>query len=168
MPVRAATSEDASAIAMIHIESWRAAYQGIMPQAVLDNLQYESRYAHWKLRLEAENAPIWVAERSGSVAGWMACGPDRDWPEEASRREIHAIYIAPRHYRTGLGTALLRHYFSSLELPAVSCVSLWVLQDNLAAMAFYRQHGFDHTEARKTLSRGGVDLTEVKLTKRLI
>jgi ribosomal protein S18 acetylase RimI-like enzyme len=167
MNVRAATPGDAAAIATIHVESWRTAYRGIIPQALLDSLQHEPRRAYWQSKLETDNAEVWVAERNGAALGWIACGEDRDVPEDASRREIHAIYVAPQHYRTGVGTALLNHYFSTLSHPPVAQVFLWVLQNNVAALAFYQQHGFDVTDTKKMISRAGADLVEIKLSKPL-
>lgn len=38
MRTRDAVVEDAPGIARVHVESWRAAYAGLMPQAVLDDL----------------------------------------------------------------------------------------------------------------------------------
>ncbi len=47
MPVRIATSSDAPKIAHIHVETWRAAYRGQIPDAVLDGLDVERRTVFW-------------------------------------------------------------------------------------------------------------------------
>ena len=46
--VRRATPEDARAIADIQVETWRAAYVGMMPQRVLDELDVEARERMWR------------------------------------------------------------------------------------------------------------------------
>ena len=48
MEVRWATADDAAAIAAVHIASWRAAYRGLLPDAVLDSLSLEARTDHWR------------------------------------------------------------------------------------------------------------------------
>jgi ribosomal protein S18 acetylase RimI-like enzyme len=168
MLVRAATPEDSSAIATIHIESWRAAYKDILPKALLDGLQYEPKRAYWQSTLERGKEQVTVVEHEGQVQGWMLWGEDRDFPGETYRQEVYAIYVAPPYYRKGIGTKLFQHLFSSLNLQQVYCVSVWVLEDNAAAIAFYRHHGFSTTpEASKMIIRGGAELNEIKLWKRL-
>lgn len=39
--VRKATSEDAPAIAKIHVETWQSVYRGQMPDSLLDNLSIQ-------------------------------------------------------------------------------------------------------------------------------
>ena len=44
--VRAATADDAAGVARVHVDSWRATYKGLMPDAVLDGLSVDNR-ADW-------------------------------------------------------------------------------------------------------------------------
>jgi hypothetical protein len=54
MQIRFADPEDARAVAEIHVEAWRAAYAGILPEAFLAALTVSSREAFWEQVL-AEN-----------------------------------------------------------------------------------------------------------------
>jgi hypothetical protein len=51
MLIRAAQIEDAKQIAEVHVASWRAAYRGILPDSMLDNLSVEKRTELWQERL---------------------------------------------------------------------------------------------------------------------
>ena len=55
MLVRAATIEDARAIATIHVETWRAAYAGIVPAAHLAALSIDEREVRWRSILAASS-----------------------------------------------------------------------------------------------------------------
>jgi hypothetical protein len=54
--------EDASHIAEIHFQSWRAAYQGYMPKEVLDNLSEEKLVQQWATQLSKNDTTVLVAE----------------------------------------------------------------------------------------------------------
>jgi hypothetical protein len=55
MIVREATHSDVSAMAQVHVDTWRTTYQGIVPDEFLANLSYEKRENSWHQVLE--NAP---------------------------------------------------------------------------------------------------------------
>jgi len=48
--VRQAAGEDASEIANVHLNSWREAYQGLLPQKFLDHLPltFRRRKNYWQ------------------------------------------------------------------------------------------------------------------------
>lgn len=47
MHLRVATTDDAAAIARIHVDTWRTTYSGIVPEAYLAKLSYEQRQSSW-------------------------------------------------------------------------------------------------------------------------
>jgi hypothetical protein len=51
--IRSATPGDARAIATIHVEAWRAAYRGIVPDEYLDSLSIDGRESTWRQNLLA-------------------------------------------------------------------------------------------------------------------
>lgn len=70
---------------------------------------------------------VQVAEHDGRVLGFSACaGPD-----------LHALYVAARARRNGIGTTLLNHLKRSRDR-----IVLWTFQANAGAQAFYAAHGF--------------------------
>lgn len=52
--VREAQIADAEAIARAHVDTWRTAYQGLVPDEYLAWLSYEQREQFWRGHLEAQ------------------------------------------------------------------------------------------------------------------
>lgn len=161
--IRPATPADASAIAHIHVETWRAAYRGLMPDAVLDALDVERRAAFWQDRLAQPWGSVWVAE-DDSLAGFCDLIPSRDQdaaPDEVA--EIVAIYVLPAHWGQGVGRALCEQALAQARQRGCRAVTLWVLASNHNAMRFYEAMGFALDGAQKTKTvANGVEVEEVR------
>jgi len=137
--VRPAKPPDAAAIAQIHASAWREAYMGILAQTTLDAMIGRRGPARWVGVLErSEN--FRVIDFDGKIAGYSSCGPARDHVARA-KSEIYEIYLAPEYQGVGLG----RRLFSATHKAAVKAhgagLVVWVLTQNLRAMAFYRALG---------------------------
>ncbi|MBB5872300.1 ribosomal protein S18 acetylase RimI-like enzyme [Allocatelliglobosispora scoriae] len=165
--IRAERIEDADAIAGNHIAAWRVAYQGMIPDDVLDALDP----AEWAQRRRAgfgaaarPAALVAVDDRDVPV-GHVMTGSyrvDQD-PErqESSIGEIWAIYCHPDQWGRGTGKALIEAGLAALPQ---SVVRLWVLADNLRARRFYERNGLhpDGTTALWTPRGSDVSLPEVR------
>lgn len=169
MAVRPATVADAAAIQRVRVAGWRAGYAGLVPDTALDALSTE--VPDHLLRRLAEPAPgcaMHVDDTAGAVRGFVNCGPYRH-DQDADRRdpgeggEIYAVYVDPRHWGDGAGTALLRAALAHLDANQLTPVRLWVLADNPRARGFYEHHGFtaDGTQAPYRFA-DGTALTEVR------
>ncbi|MDZ8170566.1 GNAT family N-acetyltransferase [Microbacterium xanthum] len=161
--VRRARSGDAAAIAAVHVTSWREAYTGRIPDEVLDGMDVTSRAEVWRRILAGEVAgeagEVWVAELDGDVIGFASAGRCRDDDAVPGRRELYAIYVLEADYGTGVADMLLDAAIGD------AAASLWVLEDNPRARAFYRRHGFTPDGAAKTPSIDGVPIREVRLVR---
>ena len=71
---RAARIEDCARIGEIHVEGWRAAYRGIMPDSLLAGLSYEKRAGGWRIAIERDPGSVVVIEDKGIIFGWAAIG----------------------------------------------------------------------------------------------
>jgi ribosomal protein S18 acetylase RimI-like enzyme len=167
MLVRQARPEDARAIAAIHVHAWQVAYQGIVPSAFLGSLSVEQRENVWRQNLEQAASETWVAEESSQILGWIA-------PHEAAIRTpsrqpgVWASYVDPPSWRRGVGRRLCREAEGYLGGSGFSEITLWVLKDNAQAIAFYESIGFlIEPSSEKTITRGGAELLEIRLRKRL-
>ena len=167
MVVRHATSEDSRAIATIHVLSWQAAYEGIVPAQFLASLSVDQREGAWRRRLEQGPPGTWVIEEHGGVLGWISAGPSRDTDALSSTSELLAIYVDPKHWRRGVGQRLWDEVEDQLRRSGFSDVTLWVLRDNTGALAFYRSNGFVVDGIEKTVELGGTELVEIRLRKGL-
>lgn len=167
MIVRHATPEDSRAIATIHVLSWQAAYQGIVPAQFLASMSIDQREATWRQRLEQHAQGTWVIEEHGAVLGWISAGPSRDTEALSSTSELRAIYVDPKHWRRGGGQRLWDEVENQLRRSGFSDVTVWVLQHNAGALAFYRSNGFAVDGIEKTVRLGETELVEIRLRKGL-
>jgi GNAT superfamily N-acetyltransferase len=136
--LRLAVPEDAEAGARLHLACWREAYGDLVTSERLDPmLADEDRWiASWRDHLTPTN-PRWLAQvgpagSSGELIGFAAAGPDRT----AIGLELYAIYARAAWHGRGVGQALLDATVGDL-----AC-SVWVLEHNRRAHAFYGRNGF--------------------------
>jgi len=168
MIVRRATPEDSRAIATIHVRSWQAAYEGIVPAQFLASLSVDQRAGIWRHRLEGDAHGTWVLEEDGGILGWISAGPSRDADALSSTSELWAVYVDPKHWRHGVGQRLCDDTEGHLRRSGFSDVTLWVLRDNTRALAFYRSNGFVvDGDIEQTVELGGTELVEIRLRKSL-
>jgi ribosomal protein S18 acetylase RimI-like enzyme len=164
MPVRTATVADAASIAKIHVEAWRVAYRGQIPDAVLNGLDVKRRAAFWQERLSQESGAVFVAEDGGRITGFCDLVPSRDKDADARTvAEIAAIYILPQHWRKGAGRALCDRALAAARRQDSKAVTLWVLASNDGARRFYETMGFSLDGAAKAdRAADGSELHEVR------
>ncbi len=164
--VRRAVPDDADAIARIHVETWRAAYAGLLPDHVLASLDVEARRQTWRGWLARDARPgaaTLVAESDATVVGFASTGPARD--EEATG-ELYAIYVEPDHWGTGAGRLLLEHAEAALREDGYGAALLWVLEGNERAERFYRAAGWVE-DGRKLDLLMGAEVAERRYRKAL-
>ena len=144
--VRAATAEDAPAMARMHVASWRETYRGLMSDELLDSPDLlPARESFWTTVLTDERFfayRVAVAEREGSLIGVAMAGPVQDKPWSA---HLYVLYVLASHHGWGVGGALLETVLAPGERAA-----LWVADPNPRAQAFYRKHGFVPDGASQT------------------
>jgi GNAT superfamily N-acetyltransferase len=141
--VRRATSEDARAIAEVHVASWRTTYPGIVDQAYIDGLSVDERAAVWARRLETqdESKPdvlVALTPESG-VVGFASGGVIRH-PYIDFDAELHAIYLLKPFQGLGLGRRLVQEWSIKALERGLHAAIVRVLADN-PACAFYEKLG---------------------------
>ena len=169
MIVRFARLEDALRIATIHVEAWRVAYRGIVPEEFLRALSIGQRHLTWRKNLETGDSLTWIAEDEDIALGWISAGRSRDAGAQPSTGEIWAVYVDPGHWGKGVGRALCDAAEQELRRQGFTDVTLWVFEENARAQRFYAGTGFvpDPCEDR-TIERGGKTLREVRMRKPLV
>lgn len=169
MQVRPARMEDVAALAALHVATWRAAYRGIMPDALLDGLSVETFEGHWAGHLARATRTNLVCDDEGRVIGFAAFGPARDLDVAAGRvGELYGIYVHPEHWDRRAGWMLWGAADDSLREQGYDGVVLWVLEENARARRFYERVGFVlDPKARKAVEREGAHIPEVRYRLRL-
>jgi ribosomal protein S18 acetylase RimI-like enzyme len=169
--IRDAGPADAAAIAAVHVLGWRAAYRAQMPADYLDALDGSQRERGWRHRLNTvARDPLRLAlvvEDSGAVVGFVSAGPTEDEDAGEDTAEIYAIYVAPNRLGEGFGRALLARAEERLRHMRFRAATLWVLEGNHRAIAFYEAAGGGHDGARSTHSAGGLSLPTLRYRKTL-
>jgi RimJ/RimL family protein N-acetyltransferase len=162
--LRRATPADAAAIAAVHVDGWRWGYRGQLPDAVLDDLEstLERRAAFWREETTREDVAVWVVEVDGTVVGFASFGAARDADVEAGTGELYLIYLAEVAAGRGVGRALHEHVLAELREQGHRRAVLWTLETNARARRFYETAGWRLEGARKTESRPGYELREVR------
>lgn len=156
--LRTATLDDVAACARLHTQCWREAYGPLLDPdrlaAAIDVTRSEER---WREQLRG-GAQRLLALRDGVPVGFSASGPSRD-EDAPTPVELYALYVAAAEWGRGIGRLLLAE-----ELGGDSA-SLWVLEDNRRARAFYERHGFVTDGARVTDPTLGA--WEVRMVRRV-
>lgn len=131
---------DASAIAELHVATWREAYAHLLPEAFFSDEYIAGRHRMWEhvLTHPREDVSIRVAERDGVIVGFAWAGPSiaAEGVQPPCDRQLYAIYISAAQYGSGVGQALLDAALGTQ--PAV----LWVAKENPRATSFYLRNGF--------------------------
>ncbi len=141
--VRDATPEDAAGIAEVHVASWRSAYAGLLPRAVLDGLSVAQRTRHWHHVLDRSSAEhVVVAERDGQLVGFAHVGPAHDSDTAPSTGQLHTIYLDPGCWGAGVGRAVHDAGLGRLRDAGYRDAVVWMLSTNARAARFYARQGW--------------------------
>jgi ribosomal protein S18 acetylase RimI-like enzyme len=117
-----------------------------------------------KARIIDHTIHVLVLEQNSAIIGFVTFGASRDRDtDQQSVGEIHALYIEPKHWRKGHGSALVDAAIVSLQASGYSEATLWTLYKNERASRFYRALGFEADGATKIETRAdGTELYEVR------
>jgi putative acetyltransferase len=102
-------------------------------QAVYPEIDFAARVGWWRERWRNELVPVAevvVVEVDGAIAGFVTVDPRTFYLDQ--------IVVAPEHWRSDLGAALL----SEAKRISPAGLDLDVNTDNARAIAFYVKHGF--------------------------
>ena len=167
LTVRPATLADADEIGRVQVETWRAAYTGLMPDEVVASFDVEARQRLWREGLSRERRPgsaVFVAEKDDQVVGFVSVGAWDDAEEGIG--ELFAIYVDSRSWGAGAGRALIERAEQSLRESGFREARLWVLEGNERAERFYRAAGWVD-DGRKVDTFQGAEVTEIRYRKAL-
>jgi L-amino acid N-acyltransferase YncA len=162
MIVREASIADVPMIAQVHVDTWRSAYRGILPEHYLASLSYEKRENGWmqilKSAAQSSNFVYVAAEESGQIVGFASGGKERTG-DALYKGELSAIYVLDTYQRRGIGLSLTRAVVDRLAIAGIRSMLVWVLKDN-PSCRFYEAIGGQKVY-EKQIERGGVMLNEV-------
>lgn len=138
--VRPARPEDADDCANVHVQAWREAYVGMIPDEILANLSIERRVEQWRDWLADPGRGAFVIERGRRVVGFCLAGPSLHGSAPGFG-EIQAIYLLAEVYGQGLADQLMALGAAWLADHGWTGVTLRVMEGNGRARAFYERLG---------------------------
>ena len=137
--IRRADSGDAQALAHLHGEAWRYAYQGIIPHLPLSRMIARRNCAWWQQAL-GSGMPALLLHFDGRIAGYTTFGQARRHVGPQAG-EIFELYVGPVYQGTGFGRRLFRAARRNLAANRLDGLIVWALADHDSACAFYRHLG---------------------------
>lgn len=156
---------------MIHVEGWKAAYRGLVPDAILDGRSVDEAAARrdGMLRARRPEDPerAWVVVTDGVVRGFaMTCpGRDESAPPPDGAGEVAAVYLDPAMTGRGLGGILFEHAVTDLIERGFDPIVVWVFEANQGARRFYERQGFTADGARYDIDMAGTIVPEIRLRR---
>lgn len=158
--IRAATLDDASAMADIYRRSWSAAYNGLLPAEAIQTVNAGRDAGCRKMLAGSSSGWHFLALKENTPIGLLSLCRCRDKGDSAYG-EIRAIYLLPEYWHSGYGRRMLKFAVEELRSRGFDSVILWVLESNLRARRFYEANGFAFDGASKT-ERIGEPQTELR------
>ena len=136
--VRRAEARDGADLAAVFRESWRDAYQGIIPAQHLESMILRRDRAWWLNAMKADGELL-VVEAAGVIAGYSTSGAARTRGRFGG--EIYELYLAPIYQGVGIGEHLFEACRHQLDIRRLPGLIVWALADNERAAQFYWQRG---------------------------
>jgi GNAT superfamily N-acetyltransferase len=167
LTLRPAEPADAAAVAGVHVRAWQEGYHGLLPAEYLDTLRLEDRMHRYTFGRTDPGAPMTlVALRHGVVCGFVTTGPSPD-EDLAGAAEVHALYVDPAAWGTGVGRRLMAGARRDLRRQGYAEAALWVLAGNARAERFYGADGWRPDGGRRNHEVWGVLVDERRFRRAL-
>ncbi len=163
--MRRATVADTPAIARIHVDTWRATYAGILPDAYLVGMTRVQQSASWQraVAMDRGGYVTLVMEEAGTgIVGFASAGPVRKsgLPRGSGvRGEVYTLYVDDDWQGRGYGRALLQGTLANLFENGLGGIVVWVLEANPSRF-FYEAMGGVRLAARHEMF-AGADVGEI-------
>jgi GNAT superfamily N-acetyltransferase len=145
---------------MVHVDTWRAAYRGIVPEGHLDRLSYDESERLWQDVIAAGDGCVFIAENEGGIFGFASGGIRERFSRDLTEYELQTVYVLPSRKGDGAGVRLVRAVVRHLAERGVNSMVLWVFADNRSARGFYEALG-GVPVAEDSFEVGGARLSEV-------
>jgi GNAT superfamily N-acetyltransferase len=168
--VRPARPDDAAEVARVQVVTWRTAYRGVLPMAVLDNWDADAATAAWRRAVETPPTPghgVMVALEGQTVVGFAAFGTAELTSDEQPHAagpssELSTLLVEPRWGRRGHGSRLLAAVTDVVRASGAVRLQTWVLEPDRVSAGFYQSTGWAPDGWARTLETGEDPLREIR------
>ena len=159
-----ATSTDAAAIALLHAQSWRIAYRGLLTDEYLADQVLDDRASFWSRRFSAPRPErrlvLKALDEESTLLGFVCVLLDE---EPAWGARLDNLHVSPQLKGTGVGYALFRaaREWTAQRMPDMP-MHLWCVERNLVARRFYDRQGGKVVESATRPIAQGLCLPELR------
>ena len=134
--IRDARPDDLARIVAIYNE----AVPGRQATADTEPVAVESRAA-WFHEHSPARRPLWVAERAGSIVGWVSFQDFYGRPAYGATAEV-SVYVSTTAQRGGIGRLLLSRAVERAPDLGLSTLVGFVFAHNTPSVTLFERHGF--------------------------
>jgi GNAT superfamily N-acetyltransferase len=154
--IREAVIGDCAGIARVIVDTWRAAYHGIIAPDFLDRLSIAERQDHLENFFRTADEKTFafvVVDETGAIVGYAGAGLEGE-QSKLRHGELYALYVLEEHQRKGIGRQFVKAVAGRFRAMKVNSLVIWVLAGNPCA-GFYDRLGGWRVDTRK-LDLGGI------------
>ncbi len=149
---------DAADLAAVYEESWREAYQGLLPHLTLERMIARRGSGWWRANLSRGGSYL-ALEFDGDVVGYASYGHCRS-PALGYDGEIYELYLKPVCQGNGFGRRLFRETRDALRSRGMPRHLVWALACNERGRIFYKVLG-GRAVAQTTEKLGGKPVDKI-------
>jgi GNAT superfamily N-acetyltransferase len=168
--VRPARVDDVEEIARIQVQTWRTAYQSIVPGAVLDEVSLALAAEAWRAAVTAPPSSrhrVFVAREKDWTVGFAALQPGTalaaDEPDRDTTGVLGPVLVEPRWGRRGHGSRLLAAAVDHARTDGMTRAVIWLPEEDQVSRTFFVSAGWQPDGLVRALDTGAGELREIRL-----
>ncbi len=159
--VRKARLSDIQEIALIHVQSWKSAFKGLMPDRYINSYTLVDRETEWLSILDSGSESVIIAEENNKLVGFLS------FSKNVNFLYLSKLYLCPSIYGKGVGCLLMKQLESDAQLACIDLIRLYVLDSNQSAIKFYSKQGFEFGDGFESEEFEGETIIDLLMEKRL-
>lgn len=140
--IREGRVADAEAVEAVHYAAREAVYAGKVADWPPPGPDREGRIERWKEWLADPEISCVVGDVDGEIVGFCTIRPSHDEDAGPKTAEMPTLYVRPDDWHRGYGQGLCLAALRRARQRGFEVLTLWVLEMNERARAFYREFGF--------------------------
>ena len=160
--LRKARLSDTQEIASIHVNSWKSAFEGLMPERYINSYTLEDRNSEWLKVLKSGSESVIIAENKSRLVGFIS------YSESEDSLDLNKLYLCPSIYGKGVGYLLMKQMESEAKTAGIKLISLYVLDNNQSAINFYSKQGFEFGDGCESEEFEDETIIDLLMEKRLL
>jgi GNAT superfamily N-acetyltransferase len=146
---RRATTADAAGIASVHLDGWRRAHEGLVPEAYFACKSSLGNEEFWRGELELEAA-------------------DRNDDLDSGTGEVYTLFVTPECWEKGIRSHLIEHVARDLREHRFMRAVFWVLAADEVMRAFAQFMGWRPDGATRHETCGETQVEELRYSRHLL